>query len=700
MNAAEIARALGGERRSGAGWKCLCPAHRDTNPSLDLKDGSDGRILAVCRAGCSQEALVAELKSRNLWPDRNGASDELRRREYRLNYVDGSGEAIHVRVDLADGAKRFFWTPKGTKPSNLELYGISEALAGARDRVVLCEGEQAADSLRARGVPAVGTVTGASATPCDKALEPLLQFDRVVLWPDNDPPGARHMQRIAARLTALGAKDIRVVRWAEAPPNGDAADFHGDDEALRALLDAAKPVEVETGESNSSFSSFSSYPWPEIDPVAFYGLAGEFVNLVEPETEADPAALLLQFFAAFGSAAGAVPCRAPDGMTHYLRLFVLLVGATSKARKGSSWAWVRRLFELADPTWAQEQIQSGLSSGEGLIWAARDPITRREAVREKGKVVDYQTVEADPGATDKRLLMFEAEFAGTLRILERDGNSLSAVLRQAWDTGTLRIATKNMPAKATGVHISVVAHVTLDELLRYFGESEAASGFGNRFLFVCARRSKCLPRGGRVAPEALNALARKARAALEFARKVQEFSFSEDALAVWDKLYSPLSAERPGLLGALLARGEAQVCRLALVCAALDCSPTVKPAHLRAATALWEYCEASAEFVFQDRLGDPTADAILGALRERPAGMTRTEISGLFGRNLPVDRLERALASLLRANLVERRPKGSHTPETWFTKTTKTTNSTNAQERKLPESESEFTKTTNLTNST
>jgi hypothetical protein len=123
----------------------------------------------------------------------------------------------------------------------------------------------------------------------------------------------------------------------------------------------------------------------------------------------------------------------------------------------------------------------------------------------------------------------------------------------------------------------------------------------------------------------------------------------------------------------MLARSEAQVSRVAFVYAGLDCSRRVEPAHLIAAAALWEYCEASVEYIFGAKLGDPVADTILAALREHGTGLTRTEISNLFMRNMSADRIERAVGSLLRVNLVERQPRSSRTPERWLTKTTQTT---------------------------
>ena len=147
------------------------------------------------------------------------------------------------------------------------------------------------------------------------------------------------------------------------------------------------------------------------------------------------------------------------------------------------------LLRAQDETWRHSCIQSGLSSGEGLIWAVRDAIFKTERVKEKGVVCDYQEVKVDAGVTDKRLLVIESEFASTLKVMAREGNTLSATIRQAWDSGDLRILNKNSPARSTGAHISIVGHITADELKRCLDSTEAANGFANRFLWCCVQHS-------------------------------------------------------------------------------------------------------------------------------------------------------------------------------------------------------------------
>lgn len=411
--------------------------------------------------------------------------------------------------------------------------------------------------------------------------------------------------------------------------------------------------------------------WP--DPLgerALQGPAGGFVDLVSPHTEADPVALLVQFLAAVGDLIGRGPHFRAERDRHGPNIFAVLVGETAKARKGSSWGHVKDLLGVLDADWARERVQSGLSSGEGLMWAVHDPISRREPIRKDGRVRGYEDVQADPGIGDKRLLVYEPELASTLRVLERDGNTLSAQIRQAWDSGTLRVLTKNAPVSATGAHISIVGHITADELRRYLNRTEAGNGFANRFLWLCVRRAHVLPDGGAFETVDLGPLLRRLRSAVEFARRLGETELRRDAAAsaLWHDVYADLSEGRPGLLGAVTSRAEAQAMRLALIYALLDASREIRRAHLEAALEVWRYADASARFIFGEALGDPLADEILAALRVATDGLTRTEIiRDIFGRHRAAEDISRALGSLAERGLIrcERECTAGRTAERW-----------------------------------
>src|SRR5262249_39069049 len=159
----------------------------------------------------------------------------------------------------------------------------------------------------------------------------------------------------------------------------------------------------------------------------------------------------------------------------------------------------------------------------------------------------------------------------------------------AWDTGHLSTLTKNSPARASGAHISIIGHITIDELLKYLTDTEAANGFANRFLWFCVRRSQCLPEGGQIQKENVGPIIRGLTDALDFARKAGHVGWDEDARQEWTRIYRELSEGRPGLVGSITARAEAQVCRLALLYALLDRSEAIGRPHLDAALALWKY---------------------------------------------------------------------------------------------------------------
>jgi hypothetical protein len=100
--------------------------------------------------------------------------------------------------------------------------------------------------------------------------------------------------------------------------------------------------------------------WPEpMAEEAFYGPAGETVRTIEPHTEADPVALLSQLLVVFGNMVGRGPHFQAARNRHRMSLFVTLVGATSKARKGTSWGHVRALSAIADPGWRNDCIPTG-----------------------------------------------------------------------------------------------------------------------------------------------------------------------------------------------------------------------------------------------------------------------------------------------------------------------------------------------------
>jgi phage gp37-like protein len=402
---------------------------------------------------------------------------------------------------------------------------------------------------------------------------------------------------------------------------------------------------------NSLFSQ-SEGDWPILHDAALHGVAGDIVRTISPHTEADPIAILVQFLVFFGNVIGRHAHFMAESDRHALVEYVVLIGETSKARKGTSQGHVKRIFENIDEEWSRQCIASGLSTGEGLLHATRDAGNDDS---------NYQEI-------DKRLLVLEGEFASVLRVMSRDGNTLSSTLRNLWDSGNHRSLVKRDPLRTTGAHVSLIGHITVEELLRYLDHTDCANGWANRILFPCVRRSKLLPEGGDFDQSTLApSITRLADAAL-FAQFTGEIHRDDKARELWCEEYERISASRPGLVGKMLSRAEAHVMRLASLYALLDKSELITPDHLSAALALWDYCEQSVRYIFKDSFGDPDADLILRALQESDAGLSRTQISGLFHGHKPREQIESALSLLANSNIAEHREVKTRgrTGERWF----------------------------------
>ncbi len=392
--------------------------------------------------------------------------------------------------------------------------------------------------------------------------------------------------------------------------------------------------------------------WPEaLSNAAFHGIAGEYVRLVEPASETDPAALLLQFLTAAGNVIGHRPHYIVEDSAHYMNVFTVLIGLTAKSRKGTSWNRVRRIFSETDPEWARECLASGLSSGEGLIESVRDADGEHD------------------GVSDKRMLVSQGEFSSVLRVMDRDGNTLSTVLRDAWDGMQLRTMTRKSKAlRSNGSHISLIGHITRDELRENLTETDKANGFANRILWACVKRSKELADEIEIPYDAWHKVSGKVKQAVERAREVERMRRDEDAQAIWRTVYHQLSEGQPGMFGAVTARGDAYVLRLSCLYALLDGQSVIGAEHMEAALEVWRYCEDSARYIFGDQLGSPLADDILGMLRRTPVGLSRSEISDCLGRHKSAAELDNAFGLLAEQNLINRRQEiGEGRPrEVWF----------------------------------
>jgi hypothetical protein len=393
-----------------------------------------------------------------------------------------------------------------------------------------------------------------------------------------------------------------------------------------------QPQPQTTAPAHSRMEPIYPPPGIQLSEAALYVPAGNVVRTLAPHSEAHPAAILLQLLAAFGNLVGPGPHCMVDATRHGLNLFVVLVGESSKARKGTSLNQIVRLFSEVDRPWLDARITTARLTANGLVYALRD----------------------QQPPTDRRLLAVSEEFAAILHTLSRAKGHLSPLLRSAWDSGQLRTLDGRRPLQATGTHISLIAHITQRELAQNLHPTEAHNGFANRCLWTCVQRSQCLPDGGNLSAREQSAVASELRRALDWVGSATDILFARDNTAreLWQDWYPVLSQVHPGLYGAATSRAEAQVLRLSAIYAALDCTSVIGVDHLQAALAVWHYCSASAALLFGTATGDHAADRIKEALDAAPDGLSRIQIRALFHGHLSSERIDAALQQLMSIGVI------------------------------------------------
>ena len=395
-------------------------------------------------------------------------------------------------------------------------------------------------------------------------------------------------------------------------------------------------------------------PWPIFSHAACPGFLGEFVSLATRESEADPAAVGSTLMVRFGAevcefAPGKGPHIYVGETRHMPRLNGVIVGSSGKARKGTSKHPVTRIFQRDFCSQAELQKtrlplparESGgpLSTGEGLAAHVRD---ESDTERERQQQQNPNEPLREKG--DKRLIIIDEEFASGLACTRREGNTLSMAIRSFWDSGDYQPLTKNSPIVVRGAHVCIITHITMQELAIALGAVQAFNGFGNRFLWICARRSKLVPIPPRMPEAELAPLQRELWRLVSLAQSRGEMVMTSKARELWCSTYEELSQEYSGLAGSIINRAEAQTLRLALIYALLDGQGHIDAPHLQAALAMWQYAKDSALYIFGDRAADPLEQRVLSLLATGPK--TATELNKLLSGHVKKERLQIVLQEL------------------------------------------------------
>jgi hypothetical protein len=419
--------------------------------------------------------------------------------------------------------------------------------------------------------------------------------------------------------------------------------------------------------------------WPApIGEAGLFGIAGDFVRLAAPHTEADANAILLTFLVYAGNLLGRDYFVPTGADRHCGNIYCCLVGPTAGGRKGSAISAAEQFFVAGDNAVGLPRVIRGISSGEGVIWKVHDAIVKRQLNKKSGT---FEDVTVEENEQDKRTIYSLSEFQQNITNMRRPDSILSAILRQAWDKDIIESPSKNSSAKATGAHISMVAGISKEELLLETTANDAQNGTLNRFLFACCKRSKLLPEG-----ESFHKLTQS----MEWKELQERFNDNiasnelgsmqiqrtEEAQKDWGLnaypdeggIYEKLSQLRPGLWGTVTARAPQQVIRLSLITAIINGKRSIELPHQEAAWEYWRFCDDSCKYIWGDTT-DPTAAKILKGLRDTPDGMVKSEIGEMFKWHKSAEELNTALNWLHTRGLIyfqSTTSTGGRPAERWF----------------------------------
>ena len=394
---------------------------------------------------------------------------------------------------------------------------------------------------------------------------------------------------------------------------------------------------------------------PRPDPACLYGLVGDVAQAGSSNTEANPFAIAAAMLAYLGAAVGRGPFMPIGDDWNHARLFMVHVGRSSRGRKGTAKKLIYRInnaVKTLDEYLVPQVHRGGLSTREGLALMIHD---------------GYKDGKTEvPAIEDKRLLVVESEFANILHQSKRDGNTLSAALRDAWDGTSIRPAVKTCRVWATDPHIGIIGDVTPSELRELMHARELTNGFANRFIFFWAEGDKVLPFPQYTPKDVVDALADRVAQVLRFAgadrhvdKDVMRMEFSTDAASLYARLYRGELRDRSAgeHITGLLDRRAPVLLRLAMLFALTDQTRVIAVNHINAAMAWVRYWVDSVKFIFQSAVDEAGAAATTDMAQRIVTYLaahgqaTRTELTkGCFGGHLSKARLDKALDELITAS--------------------------------------------------
>ena len=443
-------------------------------------------------------------------------------------------------------------------------------------------------------------------------------------------------------------------------------------ENLHKVLDALLPA-PSTEEDDDPDQTRSP---PQTTPGMFPGLLKEIIKECCSRSEAVPVAVCAHVLMRFAALVGPMVYLPIGDERRRLNEFMLMIGPTGLG-KGASGHGPKRIFKRVEEylqldldrqlqagksqgvnRFSQLKVHSGgLSSGEGLAAALED-----------GKAGS----DDNPPVTDKRLFVLEPEFSNIMSLCQRVGNTLSIVLRNAFDGMPIQPLTKRDKVKVSDPFVCLLANITDKELTRHEqGDMMAANGMLNRFLILWQQPTRDVPFPDPIPDERVDHLARQLADQIIAARRghhethyqrIRSLSWclnlNESARRYWSRHYSAL-INRPDAeqVQALTRRHRLHALILGGLFALLEGHTIIQKAHLKTALAWVDYSRQSVTYAYQSQRLQQQAEEnhraarrILYAvvlLNQKHGRCTRTDLHNFYQRKLKAAAITQALETLM-----------------------------------------------------
>jgi predicted P-loop ATPase len=155
----------------------------------------------------------------------------------RFQVVRSSGKVFRQR--RPDGSGGWIWNRKGVSELPYRLPELIAAKAKG-ETIFISEGEKDVEALRSHGL--VATCNPGGAGKWRRKFAEYFEGADVVILPDNDTPGQKHVEQVAKILSPV-AKRVRILLLPSLPPKGDVSDWIKAGGTAETLLDIAKDVQ-------------------------------------------------------------------------------------------------------------------------------------------------------------------------------------------------------------------------------------------------------------------------------------------------------------------------------------------------------------------------------------------------------------------------------------------------------------------------